>query len=257
MSYILQMISSKPNMYHHRIQNMSRTTLKWSFVQHQWKHPTTIHLAYPIHTVFLTSNRKCIVINNQYIYTISSRKSITSPTRITKAGRCVIEYDTSSDTSYISGDSFSFQSNGRSSYNLGHLLIDGHRYNDDITYVNDLHYMPFIGMYMLLYDDCFGIMSPDVYRMQLSKRDIIKNIDSEIITDSCVFHCDNMVFAVSTDQTYVVYVSNNSLYVGETVFPFRLYTCPGMYYIRISCIDIQDDTIIVSHDNMITMYNIK
>ena len=203
---------------------------------------------------FLTKDKKHLVLNGSRLHHID--KNITTKLLYNqyKLGDAVIEYDREKKQSWIYTYDDTYIMDGQAFPNMNKITFgNGEHFYDTMDRVDDYSYDPKIDKYIQVYADGFSIATR--HSLELSPEQIIVGMDRGTLTDSCYYQCDRQMFAFSETMRYVTYVYKNTLYFGETTYPFRLYVSEKLTG-DIMSVSMSGMSPVVSHDtNRVTVFN--
>lgn len=245
-------LNRTPIVTHHRMCALG-TTLLWKHMGRLMNERKTF--SFPMGKVsnsFMTKDKKHIVVNGRRLYDIDKDNIIKLPNCTYKVGDAMIEYNEEMNETYIYTHEFEYVHKGHAHPNMNKISFgyDKHFY-DTMDIVYEYAYDPKIDMYINTYIDGFSITR----RLGMTPAEIISGMDRGTLTDSCYFQCDSQLFAFSDTMRFVAYIYKKTLYIGETTYPFRLYTSERLNMDDIVSISMTGLSPIVTHDDKVTVFN--
>lgn len=235
---------------HHRMMSELGTTLVWKHMKRLMDRRKTFEFPGSVCSAFMTG--KHLVLNGRRVHDVDTGITTPSARMMYKVGNAIIEYDRYTNQSWVHGASVSFQ--GHAYPNVNKISFAHVHYYDTLDVVEEYSYDPKIRMYIHVYDEGFSIVSEK--SRDVPPEDMIVRMDRGTLDDSCYFQCDNQLFAFSETMRFVSYVYRNTLYVGETTYPFRLFASEKLSMSDIVSITMTGLSPIIAHDtNMVTIFN--
>lgn len=250
------MTSGKIKKYHHDVIRASKTTLLWRHMETVMGNPIIVRVPYQVHDAFLVNDKKQIVVNNDAMYDIRTKKYTTLNNFVEKCGDCVVEHDFESVKSYISRGDVTYTCVGWfcSCYTQRNIIImypHQQWYYDTMEPSTDHTYDPKIHRYIIPDDEGFAVTT---LTYSYDKNKLISDIDRTDV-DSCFFHCDTGMYSFSEDMLFVAYVYNNSLYVSRTTKPFHMHMVSTRFKKPINSVSTTHRSVVVSCDDSVYVFN--
>lgn len=244
-------------MTYHRVTSELGTTLLWKYMDRLMNKRKTFAFQGSVSNTYLTKDRKHLVINGKRLHNIDKNITTVLPYETYKLGNTMIEYNRDTNTSWVYTDEETYELNGHAYPNMNKISI-GHdeHYYDTMDVIEDYCYDQKINRYVYMYSNGFSIMTKCTHAMCLTPEQLIVMMDRGTLEDSCYFQCDSQLFAFSETMRFVTYIYKNTLYFGETMHPFRLFTSEKLQMNDITSISMTGISPIVTHDdNKVTIFN--
>lgn len=206
----------------------------------------------------MTKDKKHLVLNGKRLYTIDKNITTVLPHATHKLGTSIIEYDSATNKSWVyTDDDKVYALDGHAYPNINKISIgyDEH-YHDTMDIAEEFCFDQKINMYIYAYYNGFSIIKKSTRDLCLTPEQLIVQMDRGEINDSCFFQCDSQLFAFSETMRYVTYIYKNTLYFGETTYPFRLFTSEKLEMNDIVSIGMTGISPVLTHDgNKVTVFN--
>lgn len=237
---------------HHRMMSELGTTLLWKHMNRLMDRRKTFEFPGSVCSAFMTGKR--LVLNGRRVHDVDTGITTPSTRMLYKVGNAIIEYDRYTNQSMVYSDDDMVSFSGHAYPNVNKISFAHAHYYDTLEAVNEYSYDPKIHMYIHVYDGGFSVVSSN--SRDISPEDMIVRMDRGELNDSCYFQCDNQLFAFCETMRYVSYVYRNTLYVGETTYPFRLFASEKLPMKDIVSITMTGMSPVIAHDtNRVTIFN--
>lgn len=241
---------------HHRMCALG-TTLLWKHMGRLMNKRKTFEFQGNVRNTYMTKDGKHLVLNGKRLYNIDKNVTTELPYTTHKLGNSMIEYDDNIDKSWIyTDDEKTYELQGHAYPNINKISLgyDEHYY-ETMDVAEEYCYDQLINRYVYAHHNGFSIMTKNTRDLCLTPEQLLVQIDRGTIDDSCYFQCDSQLFAFSETMRHVTYIYKNTLYFGETMHPFRLFTSEKLMDDIVS-ISMTGISPVVTHDsNKVTIFN--